>query len=240
MEGKPVTEQDIGRQLLLETAAYAESSVCRRKLLLHYFGESYDVENCENCDNCKHPKERIECRGVAVNVLTSLDASREGVKAPYLIDFVRGRRTDDIVSHGHDKLSAFGCCADSDVKTLTPVVRHALLAGYINKDIETYGQLFLTEKGRAFIVNPEDFYIVKDFDFHAIESIDSTGGTSALDPVLYHMLKDQRLKSAKKAKVPPYVVFQDSSLAMMATMSEYLWRRGRKGKEIRQTVLRYH
>lgn len=218
MEGKPPSEQDIGRQLLLETAAYAESSVCRRKLLLHYFGESYDVENCENCDNCKHPKERIECKDVAINVLHSLNSLGEGVKAPYLIDFVRGRRTDDIVSHGHDNLPYFGCCKDEDIKTLTPVVRHALLAGYIRKDIETYGQLFLTDAGKAFMTEPKEFYIVKDFDFHAIESIDSSGGTSALDPVLYQMLRDQRQKSAKKAKVPPYVVFQDSSLEMMATM----------------------
>lgn len=219
MEGKPIAEQEIGRQLLQETAAYAESSVCRRRLLLHYFGEKYNQDNCDNCDNCKHPKEKVECGKALQALLKGVMALNGEYRAPYVIDFVRGRRTDDLLSHKHDVLPEFGIGADVEIKQWNSIIRHALLEGLISKNIETYGQLAITEKGREYLKKPHPFYIVNDVDFHAIETVESRPvGTSALDPILFKMLKDQRLKSARKAEVPPYVVFQDPSLELMATM----------------------
>ena len=218
MEGKPVAEQDIGRQLLAETAAYAESSVCRRKLLLHYFGEEYTEENCQNCDNCRHPKEKIEGREALVVVLNAIIAIKENFRVPYVIDFIKGRGTDDIVSHNHDKLEEFGSGEDMDDKLWNPVIRHAMLAGYIRKDVESYGLLRVTAAGKRYLENPTPFPVVKDADFHQLEEEElAEGGTAALDPVLQQMLRAERLRVAKQQKVPPYVVFQDVSIEQMAT-----------------------
>lgn len=218
MEGKPVAEQDIGRQLLQETAAYVESSVCRRKLLLHYFGEEYPEDNCGNCDNCKHPKEKIEGREALIVVLNAILAIKENFRTNYVIDFIKGRGTDDIVSHNHDKLEEFGSGNDLDDKLWNPVIRHAMIHGYIRKDVESYGLLKVTAAGKRYLKNPTAFPVVMDTDFNQLEAEEmSTGGTAALDPVLEKMLREERHRVAKKHKVPPYVVFQDVSIEQMAT-----------------------
>ena len=153
MENKPVAEQDIGRQLLQETAAYAESSVCRRKMLLHYFGEEYSEENCHNCDNCLHPTTKIEAKDALLVVLQAVAAVKENFRQEYIIDFVKGRGTDDIVSHKHNDLEEFGAGEDMDNKLWNPVIRQALLCGYLKKDVENYGLLKLTAAGKRFIKN---------------------------------------------------------------------------------------
>ena len=219
MEGKPVAEQDIGRQLLQETAAYAESSVCRRKMLLHYFGEQYDKDNCGNCDNCLHPKERIEAQKLLEIVLHAVSAVKENFRAEYIIDFVKGRGTDDIVSHKHDQLEEFGAGEGEDDKLWSPVIRQAIIAGYLKKDVENYGLLKLTAAGRKFMSHPKSFLIVRDREFKDVIGDEShDGAASALDPVLYRMLVDLRKTTAKKLHLPPYVIFQDESLKQMAMM----------------------
>lgn len=220
MENKPVAEQDIGRQLLQETAAYAESSVCRRKMLLHYFGEEYEVENCHNCDNCLHPTTKREAKDALLVVLQAVAAVKENFRQEYIIDFVKGRGTDDIVSHKHDSLEAFGAGEDMDPKLWNPVIRQALLAGYLKKDVENYGLLKLTAAGKRFIKSPQSFMIVDDKEFKDDYEEESThdGGLGALDPQLLAMLKDLRKTMSKKHKLPPYVIFQDVSVEQMATM----------------------
>ena len=218
MEGKPIAEQDIGKQLLQETAAYAESSVCRRKLLLHYFGETYDKDNCQNCDNCLHPKERIEASAALVVVLKAVLAVKENFRTPYIIDFIKGRGTDDIVSHSHDKLEEFGSGEDMDEKLWNPVIRHAMLAGFLKKDVESYGLLKVTAAGKRYLKDPSPFMVVKDADFNMTGEENTEGGTAALDPMLQKMLTEERLRVAKRNHVPPYVVFQDVSIEQMATV----------------------
>ena len=219
MDGKPVAEQDIGKQLWQETAAYAESSVCRRKMLLHYFGEEYTEENCHNCDNCLHPKTKIEATEALLTVLKSVKAVKENFRQEYIIDFVKGRNTDDIVSHKHDRLEVFGLGEDEDPVIWNPVIRQALIAGYLKKDVENYGLLKLTASGKAFINNPKPFMIVLDNEFSDDEDKDSIENIgSALDDTLFKMLKDLRRSMAGRLEVPPYVIFQDVSLEQMATM----------------------
>ena len=219
MEGKPVAEQDIGRQLLQETAAYAESSVCRRRMLLHYFGETYDKDNCGNCDNCLHPKEKREAKNALLVVLKAVLAVKENFRQNYIIDFVKGRPTDDITSHKHDQLEEFGAGEDENPKIWNPVIRQALIAGFLKKDVENYGLLKVTAAGKRFIKSPTSFMIVEDTEFKDAdyeEAGESTG--SALDPTLHAMLKDLRKQVAHKANLPTYVIFQDISLEQMATM----------------------
>ena len=219
MEGKPVAEQDIGRQLLQETAAYAESSVCRRKMLLHYFGEEYDKDNCGNCDNCLHPQVKIEGKEALEVVLNAIAAIKEDFRTDYVIDFVEGKETNDIVAHKHDKLEEFGSGEDMDEKLWNPVIRQALIAGYLKKDVENYGILKITPSGKKFMKNPQSFMIVKDNEFNEDEEDDShEGGSSALDPTLHAMLKDLRKKVSARLKLPPYIIFQDISLEQMATV----------------------
>lgn len=219
MDGKPVAEQDIGKQLLQETAAYAESSVCRRKMLLHYFGEEYTEENCHNCDNCLHPKTKIEATEALLAVLKSVKAVKENFRQEYIIDFVKGRNTDDIVSHKHDQLEEFGLGEDEDPVIWNPVIRQALIAGYLKKDVENYGLLKLTASGKAFVNSPKPFMIVLDNEFSDDEDKDSMENIgSALDDTLFKMLKDLRRSMAGRLEVPPYVIFQDVSLEQMATM----------------------
>ncbi|MBF1526757.1 MAG: DNA helicase RecQ [Prevotella salivae] len=219
MEGKPVAEQDIGRQLLQETAAYAESSVCRRKMLLHYFGEEYPHDNCHNCDNCLHPKEKIEAGNALNIVLKAVLALKENFRQEYVIDFIKGRRTDDILSHKHDQLEDFGAGEDEDPKLWNPVIRQALIAGYLKKDVENYGLLKITSAGKRFIKHPTEFMIVRDNEFKDDDY--EEGGEAvgmALDPELFAMLKGLRKQMAQKLGVPGYVIFQDPSLEQMATM----------------------
>ena len=219
MEGKPVAEQDIGRQLLQETAAYAESSVCRRKMLLHYFGEEYNKENCGNCDNCLNPKTKIDGMQQLLIVLQAINAVKENFRTEYIIDFVKGRPTDDIVSHKHDQLEEFGAGEDEDDKLWNPVIRQAMIAGYVKKDVENYGLLKLTAAGKQFMKKPKPFMIVKDTEFKDDYEDDSMeSGASTLDPELFSMLKDLRKRMSKKLNLPPYVIFQDPSLEQMATM----------------------
>lgn len=218
MEGKPVSEQDIGRQLLQETAAYAESSVCRRKMLLHYFGEEYTEDNCHNCDNCLHPKTKVEAQNALTMVLQAVAAVKENFRQEYIIDFVKGRATDDIVSHKHQELEEFGAGEDENPKLWNPVIRQALLAGYLKKDVENYGLLKLTPAGKRYLKEPHSFMIVEDNEFNESCEEENHEGGAALDPTLFNMLKDLRKRIAQKAKLPSYVIFQDISLEQMATM----------------------
>ena len=218
MEGKPVAEQDIGRQLLVETAAYAETSVCRRKMLLHYFGEEYDKDNCGNCDNCLHPKTKIEAQEQLVIVLNSILAIKENFRSDYVIDFVTGKETDEILAHHHEEQELFGAGADDDEKIWNPVIRQALIAGFLKKEVENYGLLKVTSAGKKFLKSPSSFMIVKDAEFSDDdEPVDQEGGVSALDPVLSAMLRDLRKKVSKRLQRPPYVIFQDVSLEQTAT-----------------------
>ena len=218
MEGKPVSEQDIGKQLLQETAAYAESSVCRRKMLLHYFGEEYTEDNCHNCDNCLHPKTKVEAQNALAMVLQAVAAVKENFRQEYIIDFVKGRATDDIVSHKHQELEEFGAGEDENPKLWNPVIRQALLAGYLKKDVENYGLLKLTPAGKRYLKEPHSFMIVEDNEFNESCEEENHEGGAALDPTLFNMLKDLRKRIAQKAKLPSYVIFQDISLEQMATM----------------------
>ena len=217
LEGKPLAEQYIGRQLLHETTAYAESSVCRRKLLLHYFGESYDVENCGNCDNCLSPKKQVEAKELLEAVIETVLALKENFKTDYVIDVLLGKETADIISHNHDELECFGCGDDEDVKRWNAVIRQALIAGYLDKDVENYGLLKVTKQGQAFLKKPVSFKIVEDRDFEEEETIVQTASTFAVDPELFAMLKNLRKKLSKQLELPPYVIFQDPSLEAMAT-----------------------
>ena len=218
MEGKPVAEQDIGRQLLVETAAYAETSVCRRKMLLHYFGEDYPKDNCGNCDNCLHPKTKIEAQDQLVITLQAILSVKENFRSDYIIDFITGKETDEILAHHHEELENFGAGADDDEKVWNPVIRQALIAGYLKKEVENYGLLKVTAAGKKFLKAPQSFMIVKDAEFNEDdEALDHEGGISALDPTLSAMLRDLRKKVSKQMQRPPYVIFQDVSLEQMAT-----------------------
>ena len=219
MEGKPVAEQDIGRQLLQETAAYAETSVCRRKMLLHYFGEIYDRDNCGNCDNCRHPKEKIQADSQLLIALKAIAAIKENFRTDYVIDFIVGRETEEILAHKHHELEAFGSGADEDENIWNPLIRQALIAGYIKKEVENYGLLKITAEGKRFMKKTKSFMIVKDNEFNEDEDsiLEHDGVTGALDPTLNSMLIDLRKKVSKKMDRPPYVIFQDVSLEQMAT-----------------------
>lgn len=219
MQGKPIAEQEIGKQLLLETAAYAESSLCRRKILLHYFGEEYEEDNCGNCDNCLNPKKQVEAKDQLCAVLETIIALKEKFKAEYVIDVLLGKETSQILSYQHEELEVFGSGQGEDERTWNAVIRQALIAGYIGKDIENYGLLKVTKAGHAFLKNPVSFKIVKDVDFDEVEEeVPMKGGAScAVDPELYSILKDLRKKIAKRLELPPYVIFQDPSLEAMAT-----------------------
>ena len=207
MQGKPISEQEIGKQLLLETAAYAESSLCRRKVLLHYFGEEYTEENCGNCDNCLNPKKQVE--------------AKENFKQDYIIDILLGKETSEVLAHKHEDLEVFGSGMGEEERLWNAVIRQALIAGYLSKDVENYGLLKVTPEGRKFLKKPKSFKIVEDNDFDEdeMEEVPMRGGAScAVDPGLFSMLKDLRKKMSKKLDVPPYVIFQDPSLEAMATI----------------------
>lgn len=226
MQGKPVAEQEIGEQLLLETAAYAETSICRRKMLLHYFGEEYNKPNCGNCDNCLNPKIKVEAKELLITVLEAIEALKEKQKTEYVINFLLGNETAEIETYGHNELEEFGSGADEEESTWQSVIRQALLDNYIKKDIENYGILKITKKGKDFLKKPVSFKITKEEEEEIEEELDldsadimaSSGGSSgAVDPVLFAMMKDLRKKMAKKLNVPPYVIFQPATLEAMAT-----------------------
>lgn len=215
MEGKPVAEQDIGRQLLKETSIYCESSVCRRKLLLHYFGEEYKEINCNNCDNCRHPKNYIEAQNELKLVLQTIAAIKENFKIEYVIDVLRGSDTESVIAHKHNQLKLYGEGAEKEYIFWNAVINQAMIAGYIKKDVENYGLLKLTSKGASFIRKPVSFKIVEDTEFDDV--VVEEGGTSALDETLFKMLEQLRRDLSRKLDVPPYVIFQDPSLDAMTT-----------------------
>ena len=219
MEGKPLAEQEIGKQLLKETAAYAESSVCRRKLLLHYFGEEYLQDNCENCDNCINPKKQVEAKTQLNKVLEVIIAIKEHFREDYVKDILMGKPTDEVCAHHHDELEVFGIGDDESERTWNAVIRQAVIAGYIAKDVEDFGVLSVTDEGRAFMKNPVSFPIVEERDFDEEEaSLPQDGASCTGDPTLFQMLKDLRKRLSKELDVPPYVIFQDPSLEAMATI----------------------
>ena len=219
MQGKPVSEKDINEELLRETEAYAESAVCRRKSLLHYFGETYAEENCGNCDNCLNPKKQVEAQDSLCAVIETIMAVKENFKSDYIIDVLLGKETSEVLAHRHEELEAFGSGEGEDEKTWNAIIRQALIAGYLSKDVENYGLLKVTPAGHKFLKKPVSFKIVEDTDFDEEEDEAPVrgGGSCAVDPALYSMLKDLRKKMSKKLDVPPYVIFQDPSLEAMAT-----------------------
>ncbi len=222
MKGKPVAEQEIGKQLLLETVAYAETSVCRRRVLLHYFGEQYDQDNCHSCDNCLHPKTQIEAQDEVQLLLEAVLAVKEKFASEHIVNVISGREDKVIKDYQHSSLEVFGEGADKDPKFWTAVVRQSLLGGLLTKDIDNYGLLKITPKGRDFLKNPVSFPITQDHDYDDAEGGDddepsgSGGGGSAADAELFAMLKDLCKKVAKQKNVPPFVVFQETSLEEMA------------------------
>lgn len=218
MQGKPVAEQEIGRHLLLETVAYAESAVCRRKLLLHYFGETYQADTCGNCDNCAHPKVKFEGMNYLALLLKAILEVKEKFKAEHVALVLSGIADSAIKTYKHDELESFGAGSEKNAKFWGAVIRQALVAGLIQKDIENYGLLYLSPKGNEYLKNPTPFTLIQDRDY-AEEEEDEEGAPgqkqSALDQELFNILKDVRKKMAKQRNLPPFVIFQDPSLEDM-------------------------
>ncbi|MGD9931134.1 MAG: DNA helicase RecQ [Mangrovibacterium sp.] len=219
MQGKPVAEQEIGRQLLLDTASYAESAICRRIILLNYFGETLE-EPCGNCDNCLNPKEQVEASDEVRRALLAIQEVKEKYKAEHISDILTGKMTAAIKSFHHDELEAFGKGDDHSARFWNAVFRQSMIAGLISKDIENYGLLKLTEKGIAFMAKPEPFLLVRNHNYDELEeeytSLNAPSGSAVGDPELFEMLKDLRKKVAKKHNLPPFVIFQDPSLSDMS------------------------
>ncbi|MCK3683850.1 DNA helicase RecQ [Maribellus sp. YY47] len=218
MHGKPVAEQEIGKQLLLDTVSYAESAICRRVILLHYFGEKYEPENCGNCDNCLNPKEQIEAQEEIVTALKAILEVNEKYKGDHIANILIGNKTAAIKSFKHYTLESFGSGADHDERFWNAVFRQSMVAGLINKDIENYGLLKVTPAGHDYLANPTSFMLVRNHDYE--EEAENEGGApsggSSGDPQLFSMLKDLRKRIAKRHSLPPFVIFQDPSLADMS------------------------
>lgn len=220
MQGKPIAEQEIGKQLLMETVAYAETSLCRRKVLLHYFGENYEQENCGCCDNCLYPKKEFEGQEYIVDALQLVADVKEKFKIEHLVNILVGEADTAIKSYKHDELELFGEGADKNKQFWTMVYRRALVAGFIEKDIEQYGVIKLTDEGQKYLNKPYSFMLMEDHNFEDNddeEKLQEKGGVSALDSTLFAILKDLRKKIAKTNNLPPYVIFQDPSLEDMCT-----------------------
>ena len=220
MQGKPVAEQEIGKLLLLETVSYAESSMCRRKTLLHYFGEEYTEENCGNCDNCRNPKPKIDARAALKMALEALRDIGDKFKADYLINVLTGKTTALIKSYGHNKSKWFGAGAEHDARFWGAVLRQALILGLVDKNIENYGLISVNRKGENFIAMPFPVTVTLDHDYDEeekeAEAVVPMGKGGAADEELFAMLKDLRKKVAKQHGLPPFVIFQDPSLEDMA------------------------
>ena len=218
MQGKPIAEQEIGKQLLMVTVSYAETSLCRRKVLLHYFGENYDEENCGACDNCLFPKKEFEGKEYLIDALNVILEVKEKFKVDHMVNILLGETDSMIKSYHHDELESFGVGSEKNAQFWNMVFRRALIANYIEKDIEQYGVIKLTEKGHEFLKEPKDFMLMEDHNFEeSEEKLQEKGGVSALDNTLFAILKDLRKKIAKKNNLPPYVIFQDPSLEDMCT-----------------------
>jgi ATP-dependent DNA helicase RecQ len=218
MQGKPVAEQEIGQQLLLDTVAFAESSLCRRTILLHYFGEKYETENCGFCDNCLNPKEQMEGRELVITALKAVVEVKEQCKGEHLVSILLGIENATVKSFSHNTLDIFGEGDEYDDKIWNAVFRQSIIAGFLHKDIENYGVLKLTDAGREFLAHPRSFMIVKNHDYESEEEGDEVpqGGNASGDPELFAILKDLRKKVAIKQKLPPFVIFQDPSLSDMS------------------------
>lgn len=219
LQGKPVAEQEIGKQLLNEIVSYAETSVCRRKFILHYFGEVFDEKKCsENCDNCKNPRERIEGKQHVLTLLKGIEELQEMQKSKHVCSFVAGLVTSDIKSYKHDSLPGFGAGKDHDEHFWNAVIRQALVAGLLSKDIESYGILKITDLGRTFLEKPTSFIIVKEHDYAVDDDEDGitmTGKGNVFDENLYNSLVDLRKSISKQRNIPPFVIFQEPSLRDM-------------------------
>jgi ATP-dependent DNA helicase RecQ len=221
MQGKPINEQEIGKQLLLETTAYAESSVCRRRQLLHYFGEKYEEENCQNCDNCLHPKEQFEAQDYMIKTLQTVKEVKEKFKHDHVANVLAGKATNNVKAYKHHKLDVFGSGQDEEPEFWNTIVRRALVKGLLLKDIENYGLLMLSDKGREYLENPYSILVSKDHDYDSRDDDDEKGGNGhgkpgTVDNELLSILKDVRKKVARENNLPPFVVFQDFSLEDMA------------------------
>jgi ATP-dependent DNA helicase RecQ len=218
MQGKPVAEQEIGRQLLHETVAYVESAVCRPKLLLNYFGENMEGQ-CDNCDNCLHPKEKFEGKSYLVLSLKAILGVKEKFKSEHIANVLSGTATSAVKTYNHHHSEFFGAGNERDIRFWNAILRQALVAGFITKDIENYGLLKLTEAGHEYLKAPHTIMLTQDHDFD-IAPEDGVaaggGGTGAVDEELLHILKDLRRKLAKRLSLPPFVIFQDPSLEDMA------------------------
>jgi ATP-dependent DNA helicase RecQ len=255
LHGKPVSEIEIGKQLLHEIVSYAETSICRRKYLLHYFGESFDDTNCSNmCDNCRHPREKYDGQTHALNALKVLEALKETQKIKYLTNFIMGIKSSEIVSYKHDQHPVFGVGKENAEHFWNAVFRQLLVAGFLHKDIETYGIIKLTDLGRAFLKDPQPFTLIKESDYSGDDHEDSSfvaTAKAAFDDVIYDMLVDLRKSVAKKNQLPPFVIFQEVSLKEMAfqypiTIEELTHIQGvgqgkaaRYGKEFIELIARY-
>ncbi len=216
MEGKPVAEQDIGRQLLKETANYCESSVCRRRMLLHYFGETYQPDSCENCDNCLHPKTPVDATEQLRLALKVIQAIKENFKTEYVIDVLCGNDTDMVLAHKHNQLPLFGKGADKTPEFWNATLNQAMIEGYVQKDVDNYGLLKLKPAGKKFIKSPVPFTIVEDVAY-TDDGYDDNPHNEALDETLHSMLLDLRKRLSVKYDVPPYIIFQDPSINAMTT-----------------------
>ncbi len=217
MEGKKVAEQEIGQQLLKETANYCESSVCRRKLILHYFGEEYKEDNCGCCDNCRNPKVKVDATKDLLLALKAIDAIKENFKIEYVIDVLRGNDTETILNHKHEQIDIFGMGKNHEFPYWSAVLNQAMLEGFLRKDVDNYGLLKITDKGRKFIKKQVKFMIVEDNEFDDVVVDDSMETLGTVDETLHKMLIDLRKKLSKKYDVPPYVIFQDPSIDAMTT-----------------------
>ena len=220
MQGKPVAEQEIGKLLLVETVSYAESSMCRRKTLLHYFGEEYAEENCGNCDNCRNPRPQVDAKAALKLALEALRDIGDKFKSDYLIAVLTGKNTALIKSYGHNKSKWFGAGEEHDARFWGAVIRQALILGLIDKNIENYGLISINDKGGQFIALPFPVHITLDHNYdqeekEAVAEVPAGKGGAA-DEELFSMLKDLRKKVAKKHDLPPFVIFQDPSLEDMA------------------------
>ena len=218
-QGKPIAEQEISNQLLFETQSYAESPICRRKLLLHYFGEEYNQEKCGNCDNCKKTYRMMDATELLGLILETIHQLNEKFRSRHIVDIIRGNETSTVISYKHNELENFGSGEDEDEAVLHAIIRQALIVGYIKKDIESYGDLKLTPDGKKFMKRPSKFEVPievhsddEDADMEA-----GIGACAAADDVLFSILKDLRKKLSKRMNVPPFVIFQDASLEAMAT-----------------------
>ena len=219
MHGKPVAEQEIGKQLLLDTVSYAESAICRRIILLHYFGEIYPNENCGNCDNCLNPKEQMEAASEVKRALKAILEVNEKYKAEHIANILIGNKTAAIKSFKHYTLKSFGSGKDHDERFWNAVFRQSMIKGLINKDIENYGLLKVNEAGHRFLKEPGSFMLVKNHEYQEEDDVAGGGAPSSAnsgDPALFAMLKDLRKKLAKRLNLPPFVIFQDPSLADMS------------------------